>query len=91
MDAAGIRERLVGIDDELRALPDGAFAQKHTLRTEQDSLRTELRSLIGDELRAASDDWAERAGRKGEHSVDEGEQAAAGVRVTRGFTSEGQG
>ncbi len=91
MDAAGIRERMVRIDDELRALPNDAFAQKHMLRTEQDGLRTELRSLLGDDLDAASTGWAERAGRKGEHSVDEGEQAAAGVRVTRGFTSEGQG
>ena len=91
MTADLVRRRLVEIDDALRALPSDAFAERHVLNTEQDALRSELRALLGAELAAASDDWAERSGRKGSHSVDDGEQAAAGVHVTRGFTSEGQG
>lgn len=91
MSADIIRERLVRIDDELRALPSDAFSRKHALLTERDGLRAELRTLLGVELAAASDDWAERSGRKGTHSVDEDEQTAAAIRVTRGFTSEGQG
>ena len=91
MGAEEIRERLVRIDDERRALPSDAFAERHALNTEQDGLRTQLRALLADELDAASDGWAERAGHKGQHSVHDGERATAAVRVTRGLTSEGQG
>ena len=91
MTADEIRRRLVEIDDELRALPDDAFAAKHPLRTEQDACRAELRVLVGHELGDMNDHWADRAGRKGTHSVNEDEQQQAAVRVTRGFTSEGQG
>ncbi len=89
MSPDDIRRRLVELNDELRALADDAFAAKHPLRTEQDQLRSELRAQLGDELGTASDDWAERAGRKGAHSVDEGEQQEAAIRTTRGLASEG--
>ncbi len=91
MDAQSLRARLVEIDDAVRALPDDAFADKHALRAEHDLRRTQLRTMLADELTAASDDWAERAGHKGEHSVDEGERSAAARLVTRGLTSEGAG
>lgn len=89
MTATEIRKRLVEIDDERRAMPSDAFAERHVLNTEQDALRSELRVLLADELAAVGDDWAERAGRKGEHSVHDGERATAAVRVTPGLTGEG--
>ncbi|MGI9623055.1 MAG: hypothetical protein ACR2PK_09490 [Acidimicrobiales bacterium] len=75
-----IRERLVELDDELRALPSDAFARKHELNTESDELRRQLAEQLGDDIDDANAGWAERAGHKGTHSVNEGEQIAqAGI------------
>lgn len=75
-----LRERLVEIDDELRALPSDAFERKHELNSESDDLRRQLADQLGDEMDEASAGWAERAGRKGTHSVNEGERIAqAGI------------
>ena len=79
-----IRARLVELDDELRGLPSDAFARKHELLTEGDRHRKRLAELLQPELDAASDEWAERAGRKGTHSVDEGEQLGAAAIVSPG-------
>ena len=65
--ASVVMARLVEIDDELRGLADFAFAEKHALNVERDELRAKLRELLGDDAKAAVDDWAERAGRKGAH------------------------
>jgi len=70
------RQRLVEIDDEMRALPDDAFEKKYALGREADELRQVLEDELGDELDQASDDWAERAGHKGSHSVSEEERLA---------------
>ena len=70
-------QRLVDIDAELRALPAGAFARKHELRTEADAVRRELADLISEELDRAKGEWAERSARKGAHAEpDPAEQAA---------------
>ena len=83
-DPRQIRARLVEIDDALQRLPSDAFAEKHNLLTEADGHRASLASELGAELDAASDEWAERAGRKGTHSVDEDEQAAQAAIVSPG-------
>ncbi len=75
-----LRRRLVQIDDEIRALASDAFAEKHELNTEADELRSELAAQLGPAMDAASADWAERAGHKGTHSVNEDEKIAqAGI------------
>lgn len=75
-----LRRRLVEIGDELRSLPPDAFADKHALSTEADEHRAELARLLEDDLKATGDKWAERAGRKGAHSVDDDEKIAqAGI------------
>jgi hypothetical protein len=83
-DHTTLRARLVAIDDELRWLPADAFADKHALNREADSLRSVLRTELSADLDAASDEWAERAGRKGTHSVNESEKAAAAAIVSPG-------
>ena len=65
-----LRARLVEIDDELRALAGDAFAEKHALNLESDELRAQLDEAVGDDAQAAAREWAERAGRKGEHTQD---------------------
>lgn len=71
-----LRRRFVEIADELRSLPADAFARKHELATEADTHRARLAEVLESDLREAGDQWAERAGRKGTHSVDEGEKLA---------------
>lgn len=64
-----LRQRLVAIDDELRAMADDDFAAKHRLNTEADELRAQLAELSDDDTDARKR-WAGRAGRKGGHTVD---------------------
>ena len=85
-DPVEIRRPLVEIGDTVRALPSTSFADKHVLNVEADRLRADLRRIEGTELDAASAEWAERAGRKGTHSVHEGEQAGAAKIVSPGET-----
>lgn len=59
-----LRMRLVQIDDELRALPSDAFAEKHELNLETDEIRNALSELEGDQSEALKE-WTERASRKG--------------------------
>ena len=49
------------------ALPSNEFATRFALEKQLDELRARLHELTAGELEAASDEWAERAGRKGEH------------------------
>ncbi len=75
-----LRQRLVEIDDEVRGLPADAFASKHELLTEADQLRALLGEALEDDLQAIGEEWAERAGRKGTHTVNEDEKIAqAGI------------
>ena len=75
-----LRRRLVEIDDEIRGLPADAFARKHQLSTEADRHRGLLAKLLKTELKDVGDKWAERAGHKGTHSVNEEEKLAqAGI------------
>ena len=83
-DPNAIRSRLVSIDDQLRQLPSDAWVQKFVLQTEGDELRKQLRLLLEAELDEASDAWAERAGRKGTHSVNEEELLAQAAIVSPG-------
>ena len=85
-----LRRQLVELDDRIRALPDDAFEEKHALSSEQDACRRRLRELLSDDLDAASDEWAERAGHKGAHSVDGAEQAGAAKVVSPGEGAGGQ-
>lgn len=79
-----LRARLVTIDDELRCLAADAFAAKYALQSEADTHRQLLRLLLESDLDDASRDWADRAGRKGTHSVNEDEQRAAAAIVSAG-------
>lgn len=72
--------RLVQIDDELRALPSDAFAEKHELNLETDEIRNALSELEGDQSEALKE-WTERAGRKGAPADDAEQRAAAQVRA----------
>ncbi|MCP5028418.1 MAG: hypothetical protein GY929_19245 [Actinomycetia bacterium] len=66
--ADSLRQRLVDIDSELRALPADGFARKYELSTESDAVRAQLAELTADDLDDANREWAERAGRKGAHA-----------------------
>lgn len=59
-----LRLRLVQISDELGALPDDAFAEKHELNVEADEVRAALREYEGDQSEKL-DEWAKRSARKG--------------------------
>ncbi len=65
-----LRNRLVEIADELRALPADGFAAKHSLNLEADACRRQLAELIADHDASLLEEWSGRAGRKGSHSVD---------------------
>jgi hypothetical protein len=69
--AEAIRPRLAEIHAELAALPSDAFAEKQELNTEADQLKQEQRDLMQDRLDDASDEWSNRAARKGSHTQDE--------------------
>lgn len=69
--AEAIRRRLAEIHAELSALPTDAFVQKHALNTEADQLKQDQRDLMQDRLDEASDEWSNRAGRKGSHTQDD--------------------
>ena len=75
-----LRKRLVEIADELRALPADGFAAKHRLNLEADSCRRRLMELSRDNDGCLLEEWSDRAGRKGSHSVDsEVEQGKARI------------
>lgn len=65
-----LRKRLVELDDEISDLPADEFALRHELLTEADVCRRALLAEVGPEVDAANKEWADRAGRKGEHEVD---------------------
>lgn len=71
------RRRLIEISDELQAVDALDFEAKHLLNTEADDLRRRLASLTGDDTDARAR-WAERAGRKGQHT-DSPEAARASI------------
>ena len=50
------------------ALSSDEFATRYALETKIASLRAQLHEATADQLEAAGDEWAERAGRKGEHA-----------------------
>ena len=81
--AERIRQRLVQLTDELRALPADDFASKHRLHSEADQLRRQLSERGRD-----SDDtlrqWADRAARKATHTVDDDVEAARAAIVSPG-------
>lgn len=65
-----LRKRLVEIGDEISGLPADEFALRHELLTEADDCRRALLAEVGPEVDEANKEWADRAGRKGEHEVD---------------------
>lgn len=69
-DPIVLRQRLAQIDDEIRSLPADDFARKYELSTEADRLRESLANEMTEDLEAVGREWAERAGRKGSHSLD---------------------
>lgn len=82
--ADSLRHRLAEIHAELAALPPDAFGEKHDLNIEADQLRQAQRDLMQDRLDEASDDWAERAARKGSHTQDENLDAAKAALIQPG-------
>lgn len=69
-DADWARQRIVEIDDELRATPPEDFARRHALQSAADGFRQIMRSGHRDALSHARLVWEARAGRKGTHEVD---------------------
>lgn len=70
LTAERLRRSIVEIDDQVRALPADAFAEKYRLQTEGDELRRALWAVAdpGDEVLAS---WAERAAGKNAQAVDD--------------------
>jgi len=66
---ATVRRRLVAIADELEELARSDFVAKHRLNLEADELRL-LLSQSPEKDDALLKAWANRAGRKGAHTVD---------------------
>lgn len=78
--ARELRRELVEIDDAVRALPSDDFAGIHALRSKADKLREHLAQIVETEQSTTLARWADRAGRKGTHSVDDDvEQAKAAI------------
>lgn len=69
LTANQLRCSIVEIDDQVRALPVDAFAEKYRLQTMGDELRRALSAVAdpGDEVLAS---WAERAAGKNAQAVD---------------------
>lgn len=70
LTAKQLRMGIVEIDDRVRALPADAFAEKYQLRCRADELRSAL-SAVAERDEAVLASWAERAGGKNAHVVDE--------------------
>ena len=68
MTADELRTELAANQAALDALEGDDFAGRFRLERRGDELRAALHDLIEDDLDEASDEWAERAGRKGEHA-----------------------
>ncbi|MEM9465583.1 MAG: hypothetical protein AAGA90_09420 [Actinomycetota bacterium] len=66
------------------ALPSNDFAGRYALESRIDALRAQLHEATADQLDAAGDEWAERAGRKGEHA----QNVAAREAMTRSMPGE---
>ncbi len=65
-----LRSEIVELDDRIRALPDDAFAEKYRLQRKADELRRALPE-VSEQDEAMLESWAERAGGKNAHTVDE--------------------
>ena len=67
---AEIRQRLAEIAGELQGLPPDEVARNRELMAEARPLRESLEEMARRDLETARKRWAERAGRKGSHTVD---------------------
>ena len=65
--ADAVRRRLVKLDDDLRALPEDAFAAKHELLSEVDALRGVLRQIEDVGSTEVMRRWSDRSSRKSLH------------------------
>lgn len=65
---AARRREISLIQEAVDRLPSDDFAARFALQSRADRIRAALHEDLADELDAANDDWAERAGRKGEHA-----------------------
>ena len=77
MTADELRNALAANEAALGALASDDFAGRFALQAKSDELRSQLHDLIADDLNEASSEWAERAGRKGEHEQPDPEVYAA--------------
>lgn len=77
MTADDLRTALAQNEAAIDALADDDFAGRFALEKKSDELRGQLHDLIADDLDDATDEWAERAGRKGEHEQPDPEVYAA--------------
>jgi len=66
-DLDWLRQRLVEIDDQRRALPDDDLEARFVLAQAADRCRAALRAGNHDAVAAARAAWSARAGRKGAH------------------------
>ena len=82
MTADELRTALATNEAAIDALASDDFAGRFELEKKSDELRAQLHDLIADDLDDASDEWAERAGRKGEHEQPDPEVYAATMWIT---------
>ena len=69
-DLDWVRQTLVRLDDEQRALPSDDLAGRHAIMQTIDDLRTMLRQGYTDAIHEVRAQWSERAGQRGEHEPD---------------------
>lgn len=89
MTADELRNALAANEAALGALASDDFAGRFALQAKSDELRSELHDLIADDLNEASSEWAERAGRKGEHEQPDLEVYAAVMNKNGSFAGPG--
>ena len=89
MTADELRNALAANEAALGALASDDFAGRFALHAKSDELRSQLHDLIADDLNEASSEWAERAGRKGEHAQPDPEVYAANMNKNGSFAGPG--
>lgn len=90
MDDTAMLAEMNTLRARIDALPSNEFATRFALEKQLDELRNRLHESTADQLEAAGDEWAERAGRKGEHAEDtEAMKARARIMPAAGGGSPG--
>ncbi|MEO0493121.1 MAG: hypothetical protein AAF081_06870 [Actinomycetota bacterium] len=81
---AELLQQIAALRRRTDELPNDDFATRFALEKQLDELRRQLHDATADQLDEAQDEWAERAGRKGEHAELSREELAARARIMPG-------